>query len=159
MKKPKEQCLQDIKNNCNMRESDPLMKKIVISEAYAQAIPISIKGEDAKKLTNLTLSVRDALMDNVLQSKTIDKMLNEIVYGAYQNRIEAYATQGSTQEGGRERVQKLRQDADNHLLNVIKMVRDIKKPLINVAVKQAEQVNIANNQVNLKESPNDLDRI
>ena len=52
-------------------------------------------------------------------------------------------------------LQKQRQLADIHLLNIIKAIRDIKHPPVQVVVKQAEQVNVgeqinqADKQVNI----------
>ena len=43
-------------------------------------------------------------------------------------------------------LQRVRQSADMHLLRVIQVARDLKRPPVNVVVKQAEQLNIANQQ-------------
>jgi len=40
-------------------------------------------------------------------------------------------------------IQKMRQSADNHLINVLRAFRDIKRPPVQVVIKQAQQVNIA----------------
>jgi len=40
-------------------------------------------------------------------------------------------------------IQRARQSADTHLLNIIKAIRDIKRPPVNVVIKEAEQVNVA----------------
>ena len=40
-------------------------------------------------------------------------------------------------------LQKIRQSADTHLLKIIKAIRGIKHPPVNVVVNEAEQVNIA----------------
>lgn len=42
-----------------------------------------------------------------------------------------------------ERLLKLRQAVDNHLMNVLRIFKDIKQPPVNVVVKQAEHVNVA----------------
>ena len=44
-------------------------------------------------------------------------------------------------------VQRMRQSADRHLLDVLKPARDIKRPPVQVVVQQAETVNVAG-QVN-----------
>ena len=60
----------------------------------------------------------------------------------------------------------MRQSADNHLINVLRAFRDIKRPPVQVVVKQAQQVNVAeqmnqgDQQVNISKNehaPNDLD--
>lgn len=130
-------------------------KANIIDGIYQTATPIVLSEENEKNLFEFIKMVKDALFDPEFKEKTIEKMLCEVILGAYQNRSEAYVTKGDGHEGGQERVQKLRQSADKHLLYALKMAKDITTPSINIAVKEAEQVNIANKQINVS---NDLDK-
>ena len=79
-----------------------------------------------------------------LEDETINTILGDLVAGAYQDKMLTYAvtpTRNTTE--ALERVQRLRQSADMHLLNMVKAVRDIRRPPVSVFVKEAEQVNVA----------------
>ena len=82
-----------------------------------------------------------------LQDKVMDTVLGDLVAGAYQDKLVAYtivpAEDRQNSLDAIKGVQRIRQAADTHLLNIIKAVRDIKRPPVNVVVKQAEQVNVA----------------
>jgi hypothetical protein len=88
-----------------------------------------------------------ALKNSDLHEELINEIMGDLITGAYQNRLEAYSTPLSEDERGSldtiGKLQRQRQSADRHLLNIIKMIRDIKRPPVQVVVKQAEQVNIA----------------
>ncbi len=92
------------------------------------------------------LFLKVALRNPDLHEELIDEMIGDLITGAYQNRLEAYsiALSGDSKSSmdGTAKLQKLRQSADTHLLNVIKAARDIKRPPVQVFVKQAEQVNV-----------------
>jgi hypothetical protein len=79
-----------------------------------------------------------------LQDEAVDAILGDLVEGAYQDKLVIYSAvpTDSSLEGLRG-CQKARQAADRHLLNIIKAVRDMKRPPVNVVVKQADQVNVA----------------
>ena len=82
-----------------------------------------------------------------LQDKAIDTILGDLVAGAYQDKLIVYsrAPSGDSEYSlsALTGMQKIRQAADTHLLNVIKAVRDIKRPPVNVVVREAQQVNVA----------------
>ena len=106
-----------------------------------------------------------------LQDTVVDTILGDLVAGAYQDKLIAYTRipVGDRQNSldALSGIQRVRQSADTHLLNIIKAVRDIKRPPVNVVVKQAEQVNVAeqinqgDKQVNIapKSDSNDLDTL
>lgn len=101
-----------------------------------------------------------AFQDEKQFQETIYKMLNEIIVGAYQNRNDIYSL--STRDYRFEdytTILKVRSRADSHLLETIRTVQLIRKPTINVVVKGVEQVNVAEQQINIKEkSTDDLDK-
>jgi hypothetical protein len=74
-------------------------------------------------------------------------MLGDLVAGAYQDKLITYTRvpvgHNINSVEALNAMQKVRQSADSHLLNIIKAVRDIKRPPVNVVVKEAEQVNVA----------------
>jgi len=82
-----------------------------------------------------------------LQDEAIDTMLGDLITGAYQDKLVIYTRvpSGHSKDSveALNSIQKARQSADTHLLNIIKAVRDIKRPPVNVVVKEAEQVNVA----------------
>ena len=88
-----------------------------------------------------------ALKNSDLHEELINEIMGDLITGAYQNRLEAYSislsedNKNSTEAIGK--LQRQRQSADMHLLNIIKMIRDIKRPPVQVVVKQAQQVNVA----------------
>jgi len=88
-----------------------------------------------------------ALKNSDLHEELINEIMGDLITGAYQNRLEAYRIslieekKGSTEAFGK--LQRQRQSADMHLLNIIKTIRDIKRPPVQVVIKQAQQVNVA----------------
>ena len=86
-----------------------------------------------------------------LQDKAIDTILGDLVAGAYQDKLVAYTRVPSegyqSSLSAMRDIQKVRQAADTHLLSILKAVRDIKRPPVSVVVKEAQQVNVAD-QIN-----------
>jgi len=99
-----------------------------------------------------------------LQNEAIDEILGDLIEGAYQDKITAYnRTLTKNYESSSKafhNLQKIRQSADIHLLNIVKTIRDIKTPPVNAVVRKAEQVNIAeqinqgDKQVNIAKNQN-----
>lgn len=91
--------------------------------------------------------LKAALKNSDLHEELINEIMGDLITGAYQNRLEAYSISlsedniNSTEAIGK--LQRQRQSADNHLINVLRAFRDIKRPPVQVVVKQAEQVNVA----------------
>lgn len=92
------------------------------------------------------LCLKVALVNSDLHEELMNEIMGDLITGAFQNRLEAYSislsedNKNSTEAMGI--LQKQRQLADIHLLNIIKVIRDIKRPPVQVVVKQAEQVNV-----------------
>ena len=117
--------------------------------------PVCIAGpevldEDYKLIFELKFeAIRAALSSSSkdLQDEAIGTILNDLVIGAYQDKLIAYATtltdENKYNTDATDRMQKHRQAVDTHLLNIIKAVRDIKRPPVSVVVKEAQQVNVA----------------
>lgn len=79
-----------------------------------------------------------------------ERILAEVIAGAYHDKLAAYLL-SPTAEYQHDldvvrKIQRIRQSADNHLLQVIQAAKDLRRPPINVVVKQAEQVNIGQQQ-------------
>ena len=135
-------------------------KKVNIEKrhiAEATVLPIPIVGP--KVLTNEQKATIERKLEAVktavrsdsksLQDEAIGEILGDLVIGAYQDKLLAYTislssveTKGINTEA-LDRTQRTRQSADMHLLNIIKVVRDIKRPPVSVVVKEAQQVNVA----------------
>ena len=98
------------------------------------------------------------------QPELVDSLLAECVAAAYQDHLAAHQVQLAKAFclDDMSMVFKLRQSATTHLLRVIQTAKDLKRPPVNVTVRQADQVNLANQQqVNVnqcdKPRPDDLD--
>ena len=105
------------------------------------------------------------LQEDGKRDRIVDRVLSEIVIGAYQDRVVAYSISPSGPNADSteavEMIQKIRQRADRHLLLVIQAFKDIKRPPVKVVVKQADQVNVAEKQMNVEKQLNissDLDK-
>jgi hypothetical protein len=133
-------------------------KKVNIEKWHIAGIsilPTCISGSDEldeEKRATLELkflAVKAALKSNSkdLQDEVIDTILGDLVAGAYQDKLIAYTRVPSGHSKNSlealKEIQRVRQAADTHLLNIVKAVRDIKRPPVNVVVKQADQVNVA----------------
>ena len=96
----------------------------------------------------------------------VDSLLAECVAAAYQDHLAAHQVKLTEHSclDDMSMVFKLRQSATMHLLRVIQMAKDLKRPPVNLSVRQADQVNLANQQqVNVnrcdKPRPDDLDTL
>ena len=131
---------------------------------------LQLSGDSAKDFEMKFLVLKKALMDTKYREQAVDEMLTDLLVTAYRDRVAlAYIRPTSSNEGNNgvlRSIQKMRQSADNHLINVLRAVRDIKRPPVQVVVKQAQQVNVAEQmnqgeqQVNIANNghgTNDLD--
>lgn len=160
---------------------DPENKSKVLKDVYIQQIPLDARNLlDGAELTfegtkffSIVRVVQKALIDEKTQDNTVAKILTEVIFGAYQDRQVCYAISSDNTFDKLERVQRLRQSADNHLLRVIQASKNFKRPPVKVIVKKTDQVNLADKQVNVSQavkedkqinvsqaegSPSDLDR-
>lgn len=146
------------------KKSIPEIKKAVMCDNQ-----ISIKAKNIFKNADIRLpepmcftslngcdkiiSLKMALRNSDLHEELINDIMDDLITGAFQNRLEVYSI--SLSEGNKcsteafAKLQKQRQLADMHLLNIIKAIKDIKHPPVQVVVKQAEQVNVGDKQVNV----------
>jgi hypothetical protein len=130
-------------------------------------LPSPVFSASKDKINNRILVLKIALRNRDLHAELIDEILSDLIVGAYQDRNDLYhQTLIENTKDGYKYLLKMRQSADNHMLNVLRAVRDIKRPPVQVVVKQAQQVNIAeqmnqgDQQVNISKnghSQNDLD--
>ena len=143
-------------------------KKVNIERCHIRGIsipPACIAGSSTlsekirEALTQKFEAVKAALRSNSksLQDEAIDTMLGDLITGAYQDKLVIYTRvpSGHSKDSveALNSIQKARQLADTHLLTIIKAVRDIKRSPVNVVVKEAEQVNVADKQVNISQKP------
>ena len=154
------------------RDRQKLKESLESLEAYVYVQPKPMWGnifrdnEETKQTMDLSLSVMfSSLLDNEKREKIIDSILSEIILGAYQDRAVAYTISPSGPSADSTEamamIQKIRQRADRHLLLVIQAFKDIKRPPVKVVVKQADQVNVAEKQMNVEKQLNissDLDK-
>ena len=133
-------------------------KKVSVKRWHLTGIhglPVLIAGsgilkKEQKDMFELRLTaIRVAITSDSknLQDEAIGDILGELVIGAYQDRLMAYGImltdQCTVNTEKVNEIQKVRQTADTHLLSILKAVRDIKRPPVTVVVKEAEQVNVA----------------
>ena len=109
-------------------------------------MPQLMTGGSKNKICDRVLALKIAMRNPELHDELISEILGDLITGAYQNKIETYAIilneNNKYKTAAMGELQKYRQSADNHLLNIIKAIRDIKRPPVQVVVKQAEQVNV-----------------
>lgn len=138
--------------------------------AYLQPRPMWSRiwdnNEEAKKVVDMTLSAMFRNFSNEQKRERIlNSILSEIILGAYQDRMVAYVISPSgvntDSTEAMEMIQRLRQKADLHLIRIIQAFKDIKRPPVNIVVKQADQVNVGEKQMNVDKQVNissDLDK-
>jgi hypothetical protein len=109
----------------------------------------TLDDESREALSLKFYAVKMALKSNSknLQDRAIDTMLGDLVVGAYQDKLTVYQIERSEHSQNSfdvlKETQRVRRAADMHLLNIITAVKDIKRPPVSVVVKEAEQVNVA----------------
>jgi hypothetical protein len=109
----------------------------------------SLSEEFRDKLKLKFEAVKAALRSNSedVYKEAIDTILGDLITGAYQDKLTIYQIVPVEEFAGSidalRRMQQLRQVADTHLLNLLNAVIEIKRPPVTVVVKQAEQVNVA----------------
>ena len=120
--------------------------------AGADELSENIKIALQLKFAAIAMALRSNSKD--LQDEAIDTVLGDLLVGAYQDKLIAYTRVPSGDSknsmSALKEIQRVRQAADTHLLNILKAVRDIKRPPVNVVVKQADEVNVAE-QINQAE--------
>jgi hypothetical protein len=93
-----------------------------------------------------------------LQDEAIDTMLGDLVAGAYQDKLIVYtrAPSGHSRNSleALKGIQSVRQAADVHLLRILRAVKEIKQHQPKLTVKEAQQVNVADKQVNVSQKGN-----
>lgn len=148
------------------------IKRRHLNEIRIPASPIvggdELKGQSKRYFDIKFSAVRLALLSGSkeLQDEAIDTMLGDLVVDAYQDKLVIYAeTLSGHSKNSLEALkefQRARQAADTHLLNIIKAIRDIKRPPVNVMIKQADQVNVGeqinqgDKQVNIAQNQQSL---
>jgi hypothetical protein len=154
------------------QDAQKLKESLDKMEAYIYAQPKPMWGnifrdnEEGERTLGVSLSsMFQSLLDEEKRDKVADRIMSEIVLGAYQDRIVAYSISPSghcaDSTEAMEVIQKIRHRADRHLLRVLQAFKDIKRPPVKVVVKQAEQVNVAERQMNVDKQLNissDLDK-
>ncbi|MHC4643384.1 MAG: hypothetical protein ACYS32_17205 [Planctomycetota bacterium] len=107
-------------------------------------MPIEIFTKSKDKINNRILTLKTALENPDLYAELIDEILSDLIVSAYQDRCNIYAqTLARDTDDGRKFLLKMRQSANNHLINILRAARDIKRPPVQAVVKQAQQVNVA----------------
>ena len=164
-KKTNELAKKDKPNGCeSLQSATHEIKTFDVQKRHiteATLLPIPIVGSEVftheqkavimRKLEAVKAAVRSD--SKSLQDEAIGEILGDLVTGAYQDKLLAYAISSSSAGANSittealNKTQRTRQSADMHLLNIIKAVRDIKRPPVNVIVREAGQVNVAD-QIN-----------
>ena len=113
-----------------------------------------------KKIKQVSEMFRKRLADEKLTADTIDRVFNELITDAYLDRELTYCmTIDNVTLEKADRLQAIRQKADNHLVRIIRAFVDIKRPLIKVFVRKVDQLNVSDKQVNISQKgTNDLDK-
>lgn len=139
---------------------DELEKLSKEGYVHIQAIPMLKLSDISRKPIQLVAeSLNSKLTGKEKKTNIIDRIINELIVGAYQDRITAYSIAVGDTYNNLETIQRIRQKADNHLVRLIKYSIDIKRPPINVSVKKVDHVSIVDKQMNIsKKLSDDLDK-
>jgi len=114
---------------------------------------------EEKNIRRVFESFSKRLADKKLTVETIDRVFNELITGAYLDRGVVYSMKVDSILDKMEKLQAIRQKADNHLVRMIRAFVDIKRPLIKVFVRKVDQLNVSDKQVNISQKgTNDLDK-
>ena len=127
---------------------------------YIETLTMLKHNESGEKsIRYVSEKLRERLADEKLIADTIDRVFIEIIADAYSDRTVVYLKKADSNFKDMEKIQAIRQKADNHLIRLIRDYVDIKKPLIKVFVKKIDQLNISDKQVNINQKDaNDLDK-
>ena len=107
-------------------------------------LPLSVYSASKENINNRILALKIALRNPDLHVELIDEILSDLIVGAYQDRNDLYSQSLKEHtDKGYKYLLKMRQSADNHLISILRAVRDIKRPPVQVVVQKAEQVNVA----------------
>ena len=122
---------------------------------------VSLTG-DINKMEKIILGLSRALAKENSQDSIVDRIVGEVIARAYQDAIVVYGVTLTENALERiQRIQRIRQSADLHLVRIIQAFMDMKRPSVSVVVKRTGQVNVADKQINIsqaKDSPSDLDK-
>jgi len=112
-----------------------------------------------KSIRYVSEKFRERLADEKLNADTIDRVFNELIADAYSDRTIVYLLKADNNFSDIEKIQAIRQKADNHLIQLIKAYIDFKKPPIKVFVRKLDQLNVSDKQININQkNANDLDK-
>jgi hypothetical protein len=151
----------EVSDKKNLKELETIAKGLnKKSYMYMQANPMAKLDEISKKTIGIVSKNLAEKLDNKEQIiDTIERIFKELIEGAYKDRMIAYTIISKGDYIDLEKVQSIRQRADNHLVKLMKAYTDFKKPPIKVSVRKLGQMNISDKQINISEkNTNDLDK-
>jgi hypothetical protein len=112
-----------------------------------------------KSIRYVSEKFRERLADEKLNADTINRVFNELIADAYSDRTVVYLLKADHNFSDIEKIQTIRQKADNHLIQLVKAYVDFKKPPIKVFVRRLDQLNVSDKQININQKKaNDLDK-
>ena len=83
-----------------------------------------------KEIRRVSGRLRERFAGEELILDTINKVFNELIADAYSDRAVVYLLKADNYFSDMEKIQAIRQKADNHLIRLIRAFVDIKKPPI-----------------------------
>ena len=104
-----------------------------------------------KSIRYVSEKFRERLADEKLNADTINRVFNELIVDAYSDRTVVYLLKADHNFSDIEKIQTIRQKADNHLIQLIKTYVDFKKPPIKVFVRKLDQLNVSDKQININQ--------
>jgi len=137
------------------KDETAIIKKRLDEKSFSPVVLVTQSEESIKVIDQRTGDLKKATKNPDLRETVIDDILGDIVAGACMDRITVYAAQLKENTANYiENLQKrlsMRQSADVHLLMILKVMQEIKQPQPNLTVKEAQQVNVAEKQVNISQ--------
>ena len=114
---------------------------------------------DESNLRLKFIGLKKALMDPKHRDQAVDEILTDLLVAAYQDKVALSTIVPAKERQGDvpvlRSIQRMRQSADKHLIEILKAFREIKRPPVQVVVRQADQINVgeqinqADQQVNI----------
>jgi hypothetical protein len=151
----------EVSNGKQLKKLEKISKELnKKSYMYIQSKPmLKINEINEKSISVVLKNLAGKLDDKSNNITTKDRIFKELILGAYQDRMIAYIISAEEKYRDMEVIQSIRQKADNHLVRPIKAYTDFKKPPVKVSVRNLDQINISEKQVNISgKNTNDLDK-
>jgi len=111
-----------------------------------------VSVSDTNEIDEILRGLSRGLLKENLQGSVVDKIMGEVITRAYQDELIAYVlTSPERTLQSTQRLQRIRQSADLHLVRMLRAFMEMKRPPVSVIVKKTSQVNVGDKQINVSQ--------